>query len=129
MIGQIIYGILSANTNLTNLVDKKIYAASAAEGKTLPYITYQQVSKTPNKTKDRVIDKQSARVQIDVFAKTYDEATNIADKVSDALSYYSGTVNTYNVEIIVFEDENDLTPDMAADIFRKEQDYIIKIQL
>jgi len=127
MLGEILYTILSNTTSITNLVDYRIFPLSAPQGKQRPFIVYQQISQNHNKHKDRTRDKYTVRVQIDIIADTFEAATEVADALADTLSYYSGTVGAYEVEIITFEDENDLS-DIEDDVYRKEQDYILKIK-
>jgi len=94
----------------------------------LPYITYQVISTSPNKNKDREISLKAIRLQIDIIGNTYSSVTNISDKVVDAISYKTGNYSGYDVDIITFEDENDLS-DIENDFYRKEQDYIIRIKI
>jgi hypothetical protein len=128
MIGDIVYNILSNDSNVTGLVGTKIYPLMATQGTELPYITYQVISTSPNKNKDREISLKAIRLQIDIIGNTYSSVTNISDKVVDAISYKTGNYSGYDVDIITFEDENDLS-DIENDFYRKEQDYIIRIKI
>jgi len=126
-IGAVIYNLLYSNTDVRSIVDNKIFPMMSPDGRALEYITYQIISDVRNKNKDRVISGEAIRIQIDCFAKTYARVVEIADAVSDALSYYTGTVNGIAIDIITFEDENDLS-EIESKTYRKEQDYIIRIK-
>lgn len=126
-IGPAIYSILTSDATIGGYVSTKVYPLAAPQNTAMPYITYQLVSDKPNKNKDRVTSIETLRVQIDVIAKTYENVGQIADAIVNALSFYSGTVAGITIDIITFEDENDLS-DVEADVYRKEQDYFLRIK-
>ena len=124
-IGNAIYSILNADTTIRGIVTDKIFPVDAPDQRAFPYITYQVISTTPHNNKDRAPSITTLRLQIDVFAQTYQGVQTLADAVNNALSFYYGTVSDINIDIIVFEDENDLH-DPKSKIYRKEQDYMIR---
>lgn len=126
-VGAVIYNILSTDTSVAALVSTRITPFGAEQSTSKPYVTYQVISKTPNKHKDRTLDLIVYRIQVDCFAATYNDCTTLADAVCNALAYKTGTFASTNVDIIVFEDENDLFSDQP-EVYRKEQDYFIRIK-
>ena len=126
-IGEAIYSILQADTTIKEYVDNKIFPMMAPDARALEYITYTIISDVRNKNKDREVTVDAIRIQIDCFAKTYERVVQISDAVSDVLSYYSGTVEGIDIDIITFEDENDLS-DIENKTYRKEQDFIIRVK-
>jgi len=126
-IGDAIYTILTTDLTIAGIITDKVFPLDAPDGRALPYITYTIISDIPNKNKDRTKTIETMRVQVDVFAQTYDGVTTLADAVNDALSYYSGTVSDVEIDVIVFQDENDLH-DSDGKVYRKEQDYLIRIK-
>ncbi len=126
MIGPVIYSILSNAQAVATICSNRIYPRTAAQSAALPYVVYNQISRVPNANKDRSKQVETYRMQVDCYAATYDQATALADAVNDALSFYSGTVGTTKVDIIVFENENDVY-DQETDVQRKSQDFMIRI--
>jgi hypothetical protein len=125
--GKVIYKILSVDSAVAALVGTRIQPFGADQTIAKPYITYQQISKVHNKHKDRDLKVQTIRMQVDMFATTYDGVSALADAVCTALSYKSGTYESIVVDIIVFDDENDLFSDQP-EVFRKQQDYFLRIK-
>lgn len=126
-IGNAIYSILYADSSVNSIVFDKIFPIDAPDLRAFPYVTYQVISTNPHNNKDRLPSITTLRLQIDCFAQTYQEAQTLADAVNNALSFYYGSVSEIDIDIIVFEDENDLH-DPKSKIFRKEQDYMIRIK-
>ena len=125
-VAEAIYIILSNADNITSIVDDRIYPLNVPDGIGMPYVTYQLISNQKLKNKDRETSWQEIRLQIDCYADHYDQVTNLADAVSDVLSYYSGNVDDVSIDVITFEDENDLS-ELNPETYRKEQDYKIII--
>lgn len=125
--GKAIYDILSTDSTVSGLVAARVFPFGAEQNQVKPYVVYSQISATPEKTKDRSHQIITGRYQVDIFGNTYDEASTIADAVNDALSFKSGTFGGVVVDVITFEDENDFFSDQS-DVYRKEQDYLIRIR-
>lgn len=146
--GAIIYPLLSAYGELTNLVAAaKMFALRAEQPTTASYLVYREISSIPLNTKGASIDtaadpriKQRSildtnRVQISCFAKTYLEVENIAVKVREALDREWGTVTSpYNEDIsvdsIVFEAAVDDYDESAGDrgFYVKHLDFVIRVE-
>lgn len=126
-IGNAIYNILSNDATITGIVGTSIFPLAAPDGTDLPYITYFKISHNPNKNKSREKTIETLRIQIDNFAVSNTAASALADAVNSALSYYTGTVESINIDIITFEDENDLH-EVDSKVYRKEQDYLIRVK-
>lgn len=128
--GKVIYGLLSAASNVTDIVGSspvKVFPNTAPQGITPPYITYLKVSNAPQNSKDgQPVDH--IRMQVDIFALTYPQLEDLAGKVDAALNLYSGTVNGVLVDEIRFETEND-TVDEDEDMYRLSVDYLLRIKL
>jgi len=126
-VGKVIYYLLSNNASIASTTSSNITPAVAAQETALPYITYQQVSRIPTRTKDRVNAIETYRIQIDIYAETLYAASTLAALVKGVLNFTTGTIQTVNVDSIVYEDENDFFED-APEIFRIQQDYMIRIK-
>jgi len=128
MIGNVIYSLLAADVRIIDITNNDIFPVVAAQGVAKPYITYQQISRTPTKTKDREDVLETYRIQVDMYADSHIEVESIAEIVKEVLSYQSGTIAEMEVDSIMYEDENPLFED-APEIYRIQQDYIIRIKL
>lgn len=127
MIGPVIYSILSSAQAVAAICGNRIYPRTADQAAALPYVVYNQVSRVPNANKDRSRQVETYRVQVDCYAATYDQATALANATITALIYKTGTVGSTKVDIIIFENENDVY-DQETDIYRKSQDFMIRIK-
>jgi len=125
MIAKAIYNILSTETDITDLCSDRIYPNKAPDGAVLPYVVFHQIDGIPNKNKERQIKILTYRVQVDVYAETFDEAMTLADKINDTLSFKSGTFAGIEIDIITFDNQNDA---FEADtlVERVSQDFLVR---
>ncbi len=73
-----IFTVLSSNTDLSAIVSNRIYPLIAPQNPTLPYITYQRISKIPTTNMDGISSLDMGRFQIDIWSLTYSEGLDIA---------------------------------------------------
>lgn len=73
-------------TALAGLVDGRVWPDIAPERVEKPYITHQQVGgDAVNYTEGAIPDRRNARIQINVWAETREEAAALAEQVENAL--------------------------------------------
>lgn len=82
---QALRSYLLTQTAITNIVSTRIRPTYLPQNPTLPSLTYQQISGDSNQALDGRSAVRRGRVQIDAWAKTYDEAVSLAEAVSTAL--------------------------------------------
>ena len=70
---------------LAPLVDGRSYPSLADQAAVPPYIVYQRVVSVIHNSLQGPSDLQNTRVQIDVYAKTYGGAQQLASAVSQAM--------------------------------------------
>ena len=102
--GKAVYGILSTNTDITDIVGTKIFPEVAEQESDLPLIVYQLQSVAPEDTHDGPSKLDEVRFEFLCYADTYNGAADLADKVRGALDRVSGTYNAVNVESVQFND-------------------------
>ena len=102
--GKAVYGILSTNTDVTDIVGTKIFPEVAEQESDLPLIVYQLQSVAPEDTHDGPSKLDEVRFEFLCYADTYNGAADLADKVRGALDRVSGTYNAVNVESVQFND-------------------------
>lgn len=117
MIGKVIYGIL-------NSVEADVYPSIAPQGTAFPYITYQVISQTPNHTKGADSDLDVYRVQINVFSNSYAEAITLKESVRTNLDYYTGTIESIQVDRVRFDNEQEFYSEELR-VYHIATDYLI----
>lgn len=102
--GKAVYGILSANSGVTDLVGTRIFPEIAEQEAATPFIVYQLLSVDPEDTHDGPSKLDEVRFEFLCYADTYDTAADVGVKVRAALDRVSGTYNGVNVESVQFND-------------------------
>ena len=102
--GKAVYGILSANSGVTDLVGTRIFPEIAEQEAATPFIVYQLQSVAPEDTHDGPSKLDEVRFEFLCYADTYDTAADVGVKVRAALDRVSGTYNGVNVESVQFND-------------------------
>ena len=102
--GKAVYGILSANSGVTDLVSTRIFPEIAEQEAATPFIVYQLQSVAPEDTHDGPSKLDEVRFEFLCYADTYDTAADVGVKVRAALDRVSGTYNGVNVESVQFND-------------------------
>ena len=129
-IGKAIYNILANNGPVAAIVSTRIFPNKSEPNAAFPFIIYQTESTLPNNTKDGASITDAIELDISIFATTYSEATDLGEKVREALDYVAaGTYNTINLQSISFENEdNDYDSDiMPHGVYLKTQTYNCRV--
>ena len=108
MAGSVVYGILSADSNVTALVSTRIFPVRAAQGQSWPFVSYQVIDNNPTKQDSGPSPMDELLVQVNCYADKWSDVENLASTVRTALDGYSGTVNSTDVRYVEYEDEQDL---------------------
>ncbi|MGI4822249.1 MAG: DUF3168 domain-containing protein [Janthinobacterium lividum] len=117
--GQLLFSLLKQAAPVVALVGTKIYPLVAPQGKPRPYICYQVIDQIGNATMTCDLD-DDARVQVSIFADTYDEVCAISQATRKALhGQRLGPV------VIDFDGNHDHHDDRALCYFRS-QDYLLE---
>jgi hypothetical protein len=99
-----IKALMSANSDVTNIVGTKIYPLQAPSGTALPFITYEVTSSDIVHTK-AAATHNLARVEMVGYTATYAEAVTLITKLKETFkraTYNSGGVV---IDIIFLDDE------------------------
>ena len=92
----------------------RVYPLTAPDGVAKPYITYQRISSNSENVLSGSSGLTNTRVQIDVYATTYAQATSISAQVEVLMSAWA----VQNVSVLLqdfFEDQ--------VKLFRISHDY------
>lgn len=109
-IGQGIEAALKAHAGTAALVGTRVTAFILGEGMTLPAITYQRVSTSPEEAFGTNVGAMRERWQITAWATTASGAQAVADQVISCLNGYAGKLGgASGVQCTVtFQGMNDL---------------------
>ena len=102
--GKAVYGILSANSGVTDLVSTRIFPEIAEQEAATPFVIYQLQNVYPDDTHDGPSKLDEVTFAVLCYSDTYNGAADLAEKVRTALDRTSGTFNTVVVESIQFND-------------------------
>ena len=132
--GVVIYQILSGDANITALVGSgnacRVFPIRYNMGYDLPYITYQQIAKTPNATKSGASTLDEDYYQLNIVAATPTAARDLAAKVRNALDYRTNVVfGSYTLQQAYIVTERDYFIDEAKNegVCMIQQDYRLLI--
>lgn len=88
-----LFEYLTGDAGVSSLVESRVYPVKLPEGSNIPAISWRKVDAGRIYTYDRFEDTDAwvtARVQMDCWGYTADEATNVGEAVLMALSGYEG---------------------------------------
>lgn len=102
--GKAVYGILSANSGVTDIVGTNIFPEIAEQETAVPFIVYQLQSVDPDDTHDGPSKLDEVRFEFLCYADSYNAAADLGVAVRAALDRVSGTYNGVNVESVQFND-------------------------
>jgi hypothetical protein len=126
---EITYKILSDYASLVAVVSDRITPMEIAQTSVFPAICFRQISEPQNNTKSGHSKTNYARVQVDIVAYTYTEATSIAKLVRNAMFEVQPpiTINGSMVLGVELLDQIPFTETTESEegTFRIMQDYSI----
>lgn len=126
MIGAAIRKILTDNPDFTAIAGTSVYPLRVPQSKTFPAVTYQIISNSPTYCKQGDVGLDRKRIQINIFAKHYDQQEALAGIIRTSLSGYSGLIMGSDILAIKYETETDLFEN-GAETYFKTQDFTITI--
>jgi hypothetical protein len=80
-----IYSLLSSDVTIKQRVNTRIYPVVMPQDVTLPAISYQRISSDPANTLSGFSGLKQSSVAINAWARTYDEAKQIAAEIHAAM--------------------------------------------
>lgn len=120
--GEIIYSILSADTDVSRLANKVFpVAVDAAE---LPYVAYRRAGMEHNPTKAGQPGADTVRIEINCYAATYSASVSLAEAVRTALDYSQGSATGLTMRSCILTDASE---DYEDDAFVQSLTFTIKI--
>jgi len=125
-VGDVLYSILSNDTNISGIVSDKIYPFLAIEDVVYPYIVYTIEGVDPTQQDDGVspLDVNSANVEI--YSEDLSEIETLSKYVRNALDRYRGTVEGIDVQSVSFQSEDGGYADEDR-VYLKIQSYSLRM--
>lgn len=125
-----ILALLKASAAVTALVgsgsNARIYAMTAPQRVTTPYVTYQRISGERWRTMDGPTGMAQPRIQVDAFATTYAGTKALGTAVRQALDGYRGTIGGVRVGGIAIMTDMDLyESDVDPKLYRVSMDFMV----
>lgn len=125
MSGRVINHLLSNEADVTGIVAARIYPGTAPPGVTGDYITFEEVTATPNDIKGDTSPIDDERWQVDGYCEYDDDRDDLKKAIRKALDRKSGMINGVHVEQIRYLNANGNFDDDGQK-FRTSQDYKIR---
>lgn len=119
---KVVYSVLTSYGINAN----SIYSNHVEQGTPAPYIMLKIVDAFPTVVKE-VSPLDSARVQIDIYAETIEEAYALEELVRSILDFYTGTIDGVTVDGISYIQNNPTDWDDTEDMHRLSSDYKIRL--
>ncbi len=104
MIEADLVAMLKADGTVAGIVGTRIYPAPAPESATLPNATWQQITDTPTRVAEGVLNHRQTRFQLNAWATSALAAINAADALRAAVDGWTDT----NVQMAVTDNVTDL---------------------
>lgn len=99
--------VLVGNTSVTSMVGTRIYPLVAPKTAALPFITWRRSGISREHTLAGPMGMPNVSVEMQIFAPTYEDVRELADRVRLVLDGYGGTVNNTEVKNVSLEQESD----------------------
>ncbi len=125
-VGDVLYSILSNDSDINAIVGTKIYPFLAIEDVVYPYIVYTIEGVDPTQTDDGVSTLDINSANIEIYTEDLAENETLSKYVRNALDRYQGTVEGIEVQSISFRSENGGYAD-ADRVYLKIQDYSLRM--
>jgi hypothetical protein len=128
MIGKVIYGRLSTDTNITAISGINIYPDIVPQNVAYPFIVYTIINSTPVDYKDGQSNLEEVTVQIDVYTNNYDTTQTLANLVRNRLDRFTGTVNGVTVATIKYMSSDSQVYNADLNVYWMSVDFMAKMK-
>jgi len=126
IVGKAIYYLLTNDANIAALVDDRVYPEIANQQDAKPYVVYNVRSNDPSDTQKGPSELDTAAVEINCYAPTYETAIAISVAVRAAIDRVQGTYNGVNVQSCQYQSEV-MGFDEPQRLYRVMADYQVRI--
>jgi len=125
-IGDVIYSLLSNDTDVTDIVSTRIYPFMAIEDVVYPYLVYTIEDVDPTVSKCGASPLDTVTFNIEIYTETLSELEDLGNKVRAELDRNKGTIETLNIQSIAYQNEDYGYADVDR-VYLKIQAYSTRI--
>jgi len=125
-LGEAVRTLLVADSAVLALVGQRITPLVLPQTEVLPAVTYQEISTAPYNQLGGRSKASQVRLQVNVFAKSYQEAFNISKAILDVLESYSGVSAALQINYISYAGKRDLYEEDSR-LYHIASDYSILV--
>lgn len=125
--GSAIYNLLKDSAGVGALIGNKIYPGIILPDIDFPAVSYSELEQQYDESKDGPIPTGNHNFDVDIYAKDYPNAQAIASAIKDTLDWYTGTVNTIQIERIRLLDQQDMPYIEEKELFQITQTFAIRV--
>lgn len=125
--GSVIYNLLKDSAPVGALIGNKIYPGIIPADVTYPAAAYSELQQQYDESKDGPIPTGNHSFDVDIYAKNYTSAQSVANAIKAALDWYSGTVNSIEVERVRMLDQQDMPYVEEKELFHIIQTFAIRV--
>lgn len=98
--------LLLSSTAVTDVVGQRIHWGVKPQGGAFPCVVLNAVTERVEYTYSGAVDLERSRVQIDCYATSHKQATDLSRVIKNLISGYSGTVGNTAIEGIFLIDRS-----------------------
>ncbi len=121
----VINTLLTGSTSLTALVGTRIYLDTRPEADPLPALVYNLISDRQDNARQGEKETVTARVQVNSFSRTAEEAIAVREQVRLACHLKAGSLGGIQVVACLEDSSGGDSYDHMVDIYNKPMDFII----
>lgn len=126
-IGDVLYSLLSNDTDVSAIVGTKIFPFLAVDDIAYPYIVYTIEGIEPTDEKDGVSCLDIQSVDIELYSETLSEVKDLSIKVRNVLDRYSGTTEGIEIQSSSLQGEDGGYADEDR-VFMQVQSYNFRLK-
>ena len=124
MIEKAVRTVLLACSDVTDLINNKVYPLIIPQRETLPAVTYKRITTTPIHTMVEEYDVEKVMLLIRVDSLFYEEMKDISKAIKDCFLNYKGTVGDTYIQAALFENQHDdVTENKESVVYYEELEF------
>jgi hypothetical protein len=105
MVEAAIRSLVISDVNINQIIEGRFYPGVAPQGADTPYVTYDTFNVATATSKVDVSYMDDDIFRINCIAQTYNASITLAGLIRKRLEKYSGTVDGFEIDEIIYEDK------------------------
>jgi hypothetical protein len=125
MIPLVIFKILTTNTDITDIIEHRVYPEQAPQNVRMPFIVYQIDNVIPEPNKDEVSNLDTYSITLVLFGNDYDQLFTLGAHCRTSLDRFKGVIAHTDIDSINYKTTKG-GYDNQANVYVLESDYTIR---